>query len=182
MSQIINELSQGTFIEPSEEKVREYLTLWLQNKKTNIRKSTYEIYEIIINKHVIRCIGDIPLSKLNPLHIQNFYTSLSSSLSTVTILKIHKTLKTALGQAVKYGLIQKNPVELVDAPRPQKKEMKTWNEEEVRQFLDVAEPSRYYIVYLLAVTTGMRRGEILGLRWQDIDFKLKTLSIKKNVI
>ncbi|MCD8501373.1 MAG: site-specific integrase [Bacillaceae bacterium] len=82
---------------------------------------------------------------------------------------------------MKYGLIQKNPVELVDAPRPQKKEMKTWNEEEVRQFLDVAESSRYYIVYLLAVTTGMRRGEILGLRWQDIDFKLKTLSIKQTL-
>lgn len=177
MAQKIHELNTGTYVEPSKETLASFIQQWLIEKKKNVRNSTYESYEILSKVHIIPKIGHYQLNKLNQVHINKFYDELSETLSNSTILKIHKILKMALNKAVQYGYIAKNIMGVIDAPRLNKPEMTVWNEEEVRSFLEVAKEERLYIAFLLAVTTGMRRGEILGLRWKNIDFENYSISV-----
>jgi integrase len=107
--------------------------------------------------------------------IQKLYNRLTKekTLSDENIQKIHTLINDSLKKAERWGLIPKNPASLVDRPKAVKKEIKVWNLEEVKTFLKCAKKhnSRYYIAFLLALTTGMRQGEILGLRWKDVDFE-----------
>jgi integrase len=98
-------------------------------------------------------------------------------LADENIRKIHTILNDSLNKAFKWEMISRNPAALVDAPKVSKKEIEVWDEEDIRKFLDAAKESRYYCAFLLALTTGMRQGEILGLRWKDIDVNNQTISI-----
>src|SRR5690606_30007453 len=118
-------------------------------------------------------LGKIELAKLLPQHISELHNVLhEKGLSGTSIQDVHKVLRNALGTAVKWGMISKNVATMVDRPKADKAEIKIWTIEEANQFLKVAkETTRYYIAFLLALSTGMRQGEILGLRWQDVDFE-----------
>jgi integrase len=122
------------------------------------------------------------MSKLTSLAIQRFITELKEKgLADSTVMRIYNIVNTSLNTAEKLQIIPKNVAALVDKPKVRKSEIKVWDVGEVQQFLEVAKGNRYYVAFHLAVATGMRQGEILGLRWVDIDFINKTISIRQTL-
>jgi integrase len=120
------------------------------------------------------------LQKLNPDHIQTTYKKMvDSGLSARTVLHSHRVLNVALKDAVKWGHLVNNPASKVDPPKPKKKEMEVWDAEAVSRFMKAASPSPYYSAFSLAVLTGMRRSELAGLKWSDIDLESKRLHITR---
>lgn len=100
-------------------------------------------------------------------------------LSSRSVLKAHLVIKEALDRALKWGLVQRNVADMVDPPQPTKAEIKVWDAESAVKFLELAKKTRYYIVFMLVLTTGMWKGGILGLRWEDIDLDMGRLSIRQ---
>ncbi|MDW3038322.1 MULTISPECIES: tyrosine-type recombinase/integrase [Bacillus cereus group] len=175
MLELEQSLTLGTYIQPNKILYKEYLLeRFLEDKMTKVKKQTLNTYRWIVEKHIIPAIGDVELTKLNPIIIQGLYNKLTKekALSDENIQKVHTLINDSLKKAERWGLIARNPASLVDRPKAEKKEITVWDVEEVRQFLKYAKKSgRYYIAFLLALTTGMRQGEILGLRWKDVDFE-----------
>lgn len=171
------ELQNGTYVEKTNQTVGSFSLQWLQGKKPSVRAGSFSVYQSYVNLYINRYIGKVPLQDLTARQIQKMYSDLSESIATNTIRKVHNTLQAILDEALSFGLISKNVARLIQAPSSTKSKMNYWNEEQVLTFLAVARKSRLYIACLLGVTTGMRVGEILGLRWQDIDFEREKLSI-----
>ncbi len=180
LARLIHEMETGAYVEPSRLSVAEYLEIWLcDSARPNVAPKTYERYEEIVRSNLAPGLGHHRLEKLRPLHIQGFYTEVltrkrksgSGPLSAQSVLHFHRVLHRALGQAVKWQLLARNPVDAVEPPRPERKEIQTLTDEELIALLRHADGSRVYMPILLGMTTGLRRGEILGLRWQDIDLE-----------
>jgi integrase len=170
LSKVIYEVNNGTFVEPSKTLFKDYFKEWLEGKRHNYSRQTVKNYESYLLNHISPVIGHIPLSNLTSLMIQNFIGVLRhKGLADGTVRRIFNVVNTSLNNAEKMQIIPKNPATLVDKPQVKQTEMKVWEISEVRRFLEVAKDSRYYMAFHLAITTGMRQGEILGLRWKDID-------------
>lgn len=195
---IMHEYRQGVYVEPSEMLLKEYLTQWLEDyARPNIKQKTYEIYKNMIDNHLIPGLGDTPLGKLRPSQLKGFYAKKLKSgradgkpggLSNRSVQYMHVVLKLALKSAVEDELVARNVAAAVSAPRVEKPKIRYWEWEDAVTFLKHEREKyekgqgRYYPVYLLALSTGMRRGELLGLKWQDIDFKKKTITIRHNLV
>lgn len=177
---IENSLRENSYIEPSRITLREYTQKWLEGKKPSIALNTYIGYKKNIT-HINDNIGDVPLQKLNEMHIETMYVNLNRKFSGTSILYIHRVLSNALKQAVKMRLITVNPCNFVNPPKKEKFIAAFYEPDEVRALLEAFKSSYIYITVLLAVTRGLRRSEILGLTWDDIDFKKKQLSINHNL-
>jgi integrase len=190
LSELVNQLDNGIFIKPDKTTLAEYLDKWLKDYAlVNLSPRTVEGYEHIIKRHIIPALGNIMLSQLKPEHLQKYYADKlksgrldgEGSLSTKTVRHHHVTIHDALQTAVKWGLIIRNPADAVTPPKPQRHEMHTWNEEEINKFLEAAKLTEYYPIFYLALFTGMRRSEILALRWQDIDFIYSQIYISRSL-
>ena len=183
LNEIIAQYNKGVYIEPSKMVYSEFLIQWLEDKQRSVQQSTYESYVILVKKHISPLLGHIVLSEMKPLTIQNFYNYLfnEKGLSGSSIQKIHTLIKDSLKKAVKWELIHKNPADAVDRPKSEKHEVEVWNVEEINQFLKFAESDPLYIAFHIAISTGMRQGEILGVRWQDIDFKKNVLMVRQTL-
>ncbi|WP_409174825.1 tyrosine-type recombinase/integrase [Brevibacillus fortis] len=174
-----NALNKGTFLEPSKTSYSVFMCSWLEDKKTTVKGRTLEFYTFLVNRYILPNIGEIELAKISPRDIQSLYNKLKEggNLSDENIRKVHTIINDSLNKAFRWEMIAKNPAALVDPPKVSKKEIEVWTEEEIQKFLSAAKDSRYYCAFLLALTTGMRQGEILGLRWKDIDEDNRTISI-----
>ncbi len=165
--------------------VGEYLDRWLQDSvRGTVRPSTVERHEINIRVHIIPALGRVKLKALTPAHVRSLHREkLDAGLAPATVRKIHSTLHKALSQAVSDGLVPRNAAG-VKAPRPTPEEMRPLSEAEARAFLDAAKKSgdRFEPLYVLAVTTGLRRGELLGLRWEDVDLERGTLRVGRSLV
>lgn len=184
MVEKIAELNRGEYIEPTKMTVKEFLEMWLEDEvKPNRKVSTYDIYHSVITNHLIPGIGNIPLHQLGPIHIHQLMKSLSNKdISSTTAKYSVRTLKVALNWAVKMQLIPKNPAANIRiSTRSTGSGMKVWTDEEVNRFLQAAKGSKFYPAFYLAITTGMRMGELLGLKWTDIDFDRGTISIRRTL-
>ena len=163
--------------------VATYMTRWLEDTaRLTIRETTYASYEIIIRLHITPEIGHLRLNKLTPAHLQQLYARKLEELSPRTVQIIHAILHRALKQAHRWDMVQQNVAAAVDRPKAPKKETQFLTPEQVEQFWQVAEQDRLYALYVLAATTGMRQGELLGLQWPDIDLAQTTLSVKRTLI
>lgn len=191
LHKIMEEQRQGVFIEPTSVLLGEVVSEWLKCHKYSIKPTTYSSYRALIDNHIIPELGNIQLSKLRPSQIKAFYSKKlvggradgkPGGLSNRSIRYIHAILGAALDSAVEDELIPRNVVRSVTPPAPVKPEIKYWEWEKAKQFLESTKQDRYYLFYLIALSTGMGRGEILGLRWQDINWKKQTLSIRQSVV
>ncbi|HEY9078078.1 MAG TPA: site-specific integrase [Anaerolineaceae bacterium] len=157
-----------------------YLKTWLENARGTIRPKTWQQYEGIVRNHLAPALGSIRLSELQPNHIQNLYGQmLKHGHSPRTMQLIHSVLRRALVIAQRQGLIGRNPAKVVDPPRYAKGEMKVFTDTQARQLLITARGMRNEALYHLAVTTGMRQGELLGLKWKDIDWSTCTIHVQR---
>jgi integrase len=163
--------------------VGKYLDRWLSDSvRGTVRVSTYERHEGIIRTHIKPSLGRIKLKNLTPPHVRSLHREkLNAGLSPATVRKIHYTLHKALFQAVSDGLVPRNPA-AVKAPRPVPEEMHPLSAGETRKFLDVAKGNRFEALYVLAITTGLRRGELLGLRWEDADLENGVLRVGRALV
>jgi len=179
LAELLHQIDTGTFMKPGKTTLAEYLERWLKDYVwPNLAPRTAEGYESIIRRHLMPKLGNIHLTQLKPEHLQRYYSDRllrgrwdgKGGLSPRSVRHHHMTLHSALQNAVKWGLIQRNPADAVDPPKAQKAEMQTWDESEIRHFLDATKESVYYPIFYLALFTGLRRSELLALRWQDVDF------------
>jgi integrase len=136
----------------------------------------------VVRLHLKPSIGGIGIKDLGPLDVEELYRGkLRSGLSARTVQIIHATLHKALKQALRWALVPKNVTEVVTPPRYRKKEVRTLSPEEVKILLRTARGERFEALYVLAVTTGLRQGELLGLKWGDLDLKKDTLRVRRTV-
>ncbi|NBI28310.1 site-specific integrase [Chengkuizengella marina] len=180
---LITEYEQGEMVE-KEITLNEFMDLWIKAREGRVKSVTYARDSSHTRLHIKPFLGRKQLSKIKALHIEHFFKhlSLEKDLSNRTILDIHTVLKTALKTATKWGYLSKNVASLVDRPKVDKKEILIWDNSETQVFLKNAEEtSRYYMAFLLALTTGMRQGEILGLRWKDVDLENNYISVRQTL-
>jgi integrase len=161
----------------------EYMDQWLsETAKNRLRPKTYKDYAGLTQVHIAPALGHIKLKNLTPLHVQQFYSSkLESGLSKRTVEYLHAVLHSALKQAVRWELVPRNVTQAVNPPRPEKKERPTLTLQQARRFLEAAREDRFGSLYMLVIQTGMRRGELLGLRWDDVDLEGRLLHIRQTL-
>jgi len=183
LAELLHQLDSGTFMKPSKTTLAEYLDKWLQDyAKPNLSPRGFERYTGIIKQHLIPDLGNITLTQLKPEHIQKHYTSkLNKGLSARSVRYHHAVLHVALQTAVKWGLVSRNVADAVEPPRIKQSEMQTWSEYELNRFLETARSSPYYAVFHTALFTGMRRSELLALRWSDVDFIFSQISVSRSL-
>jgi len=188
---ILHQIETNTFINPEKITLAEYLRQWMHDYvEPNLAPKTIDGYKVNIEGHIIPSIGNIPLQKLQPIHIQQFYRSKlengrlddKGGLSAKSVLYIHRVLRKALSNALKMQLIPRNVADAVELPKAKTYYAKFLNEKELKKLLNTLKNTDIYIPVLLASCLGLRRGEALGLQWKDIDFENKTISVIRSLL
>jgi len=190
MAEKIAEINRGEYIEPARLPFRRLLKDWLEHHvKHRTSPKTFETYCYLVEFHIIPRIGEVNLDKLAPIHLQKLYSDLITSdrkngkgkLSSTTVHHIHRICHSALKWATLMKMIPQNIAENLTPPKRNKQEIKTWSEEEVTRFLSSAQDDRLFALFFLAISTGLRRGELLGLKWGDVDFDRGILVVRRTV-
>lgn len=161
-----------------------FLHYWLDTYcKQRLAPNTQRGYRVNVEKHIVPYIGKTPLIKLQPKEIQDLYTKLLAlGLSPTSVRYVHNNLHKALGYAVKLQAIPRNPAELVEPPRIARHEATPLTPDEVLQLITAASGTEIAVPVLLAVSLGLRRGEALALRWEDIDFERGVLFVRHSAL
>lgn len=180
----LHEIKEGEFIEPALMPLNSYLARWLEDvARIKVRRVTYEGYRAKISRYVENGIGKKRLCDLQAYDIQRLYNEMiNRDLSAKTVRHVHNVLNPALKQAIKWKLIKHNPCELCTLPKLVRREMKYFTQNEVNTFLEFAKEDRYYAAFVLAIETGMRPEEYLGLKWADIDLENRHLSVRRALV
>lgn len=182
LTKVLAKKIDGLPVDASKQTVGEFLDAWLEDvAKPTVRPRTYDCYSDIVERHIKPALGGVRLSKLSPQHLQKLYREKQEAGLTHTVRLCHAVLHRAFGQAAKWGLIVRNPADLVDPPKVPKKEFTPLSPEEAQRFLVAAEGDRFYALYVLAITCGLRQGELLGLKWEDIDLERGTLQVRRQL-
>ncbi|KKQ63518.1 MAG: Integrase family protein [Candidatus Shapirobacteria bacterium GW2011_GWF1_38_23] len=173
------ELSDGAVVD-KDIRLDKFLELYIRDVAThNLREKTLQAYESLIRIHIKPELGYYKLSQLSPPIIQKFYSKKLETLSKRTVQFIHSILHKALDQALRWNMVIRNVCDLVDAPSPKRSVMNVWSPEQARLFLKFVENDRFYPLYALAIGTGMREGELLGIYWEDVDFIKSEISVQR---
>lgn len=173
----------GMLADSSRVTVEQFVNAWLENvAKPKVRLTTLERYEQLARLHVVKHLGGIQVARLRAAHIESFYASLEKDgQSGRSRQAAGQLLGAVLSHAVKTNLIPFSPMTHVPKPRPDHREMTVLTSEQVRKLLDAAKPRRLYPLIALAVATGMRQGELLGLKWQDFDLSDATVTVRRSL-
>jgi integrase len=176
--------AQGLHFDAGALTVGEYLTHWLKDSvRGTVRPSTFEVHRHMIEPHIVPALGRLKLKDLNPTHVRGFYREkLDSRLSAATVRKMHSVLRKALKQAVLDGLIPRNVCEAVKPPKVERKEIRPLDQEQTKAVLEAASGERLEALYVLAIHTGMREGELLGLKWEDVDLERRVLRLRRGLV
>jgi len=163
------ERDSGLPISKERRTLADYMESWLRMAKPSLRPGTLANYSWYTRKYIIPTLGNVPLTKLNGEHVQRLLATKSAEgLASTTVRKIYSVLHAALNEAVALSLIPRNAATGVRKPRLRRVEMKAWNPEQARNFLAVAANDRLYALYVVALSTGLREGELMALRWRDL--------------
>lgn len=187
ISQISVELDTGTYREACQMTLREWFDIWLEDYLINVKESTAYLYRRRIELYLRPSLGSIPLDQLDPHTIQHLYNKLGKEhdgrkpLSAKTIKNVHGILHECLHQAVLLNYVQTNPTNACVLPKPVKKEIHPLSDEEVHRFLNEIKGSKYEILFKVYLFTGLREAELLGLKWDCVDFDNGTILIDKQL-
>ena len=191
MHELEHKVANGTYVEPSKMTFAELCGKWFQDyAKTNLAESTQEYYDIIINTHLSPILGKMKIADLQPMHIQDYIRkkltdgrkdNKEGGLSQKSVRRHYKVINQVLKYAVKLQVLENNPAKHVDPPAPNDPEIKALTQEQLEKILDAAEGWLHDFIYIAAMT-GVRRGELLGLRWQDVDLEGETIQIRQTAI
>lgn len=193
LAELIAQFEKGHVINPEKLTVSEFLDRWMENyvKTKGLAQSTVYGYANIIELHVKPELGHIPLQKLHPAHLRDLYAKLlrdgrkdnkkskSRALSPTYVLQIHRVIHEALSHAVRWELTHRNVADAVDPPRKDKKEVPVLDVDDIYRLLDIFKGDYLYVPVMIAITTGLRLGEVLGLTWEDVDFNRKVITISQ---
>jgi integrase len=184
LTKALHERQQGTFITGPRQTIRQFLTYWLEDvQKQAVRTRTYIRYESQLRLHILPILGNKELSKLSPQHVQTFYSQmLKKGLSPQSIRLLQSMLHKAFDYAVRIGLLPRNICDAVTPPKIERPEMHALTLEQIQQLLEAARGNRIEALFVLASVTGMRRGELLGLKWRDINFAEGVLSVRRTLV
>jgi len=176
-------VAKETAVDRSTRTVRELMEFWLDNyARHRVSPKTFHGYADTIRKHIIPALGNIEIQKLTPARLQEYCTQkVDEGCGPRTVELCHLNISQALDEAVKLGWVARNVADVVKLPRWKPREMETWSAEEAQQFTEVTGESTHGPIWLLALATGMRRGELLGLRWADVDLDRGLLSVRQTV-
>ena len=179
----LHEQQQGMLATGPQQLLKVYLETWLEQVyRPTVRPNTYKQFRSIVHHHLIPAFGHIAVQKLKAERIQAFYAQkLKEGLSPRSVAVIHAALHSALENAVKWGLVPRNVSKLVTRPRVERYESQTLTGEQAMKLLEVANGSRIEALLLVALTTGMRRGELLALKWDDLDLEKGVLYVQRTV-
>ena len=177
----LRDLDAGVDLAADHQTVARFLDRWLSaSVKPAVRTKTYEGYESIVRVRVVPRIGRVPLDRLTALDLQGLYGDLQrAGLSNRSVHHTHRVLHRAFSQAVRWQLLPRNPCDGATPPRPERAEMRVLGREQVAAFLDATRDLPAHALYVLAVTTGMRQGELLGLQWADVDLDAARLAVRR---
>jgi integrase len=189
MDEIRRAVETGQPAGPSREHLREYLKRWLDNKRHSIAPKSLMTYEDLLNRYVLDRIGDVALAKLTPQLLQDLLNQIADQsytrgkkapvpVSPKTVKHVRDVLRAALNQAVKWGLIARNPAALVDPPKPREVERITLSAEQARNFLAAIRGHRCEAMIVLALCMGMREGEALAVGMGDVDLEARRLTVR----
>lgn len=187
LAQFTTALDSGTYKEPCKMTVGQWLDIWTADYMGGVKPSTAFLYGEQIRLYIKPALGAVKLEALNTHTIQGFYNGLSiereegKALSPKSVKNIHGILHKALQQAVAVGYIRFNPADACTLPRAEKKEISPLDEEQIATFLKAIEGHRHELLYKVALFTGMREGEVLGLMWDCVDFEKGTITIKRQL-
>jgi integrase len=174
----------GLIFDAGHLRVGEHLQRWLKDSvKGTVRPSTYEVHRHMVEPHIAPALGRLKLKDLSPAHVRSFYREkLDSGLSSATVCKMHSVLRKALKQAVMDGLIPRNPTDTVRPPKIEHKEISPLDGKQTQTLLKAVSGDRLEALYVLAVHTGMREGELLGLKWEDVDLERGVLRLRHALV
>lgn len=163
--------------------VQGFLSAWLSHMAGRVRPKTLEGYEALIRRHALPALGALPLGAVRPLHIQDLYGQLvgSGRLSPGTVLNLHLVLNQAFGQAQRWGLVGANPAAMAQPPRPRRREAVVVDADLAARLVREVQETWLALPVVMALSTGMRRGEILGLRWGDLDADLTVAQVRRTL-
>jgi integrase len=177
-AELRDEVRRGVYTEPSKLSLSRYLEdEWLPSIRASVRPTTLRNYQGLYDAYVKPSFGRTQLVNVTPARLNSYYAELLASgrhvgtggLSPKTVRNLHSMLHKALGDAVRWGHLARNPVSLAEPPKPDTPQMKVWSPEQLRAFVEFTRRDRLAAAWLLLVTTGMRRGEVLGLGWDNVD-------------
>ena len=182
LAELIHQIESGINVQLSRDDFGEFLTEWLESYvATRVRATTLEGYRQR-SKQIINSIGTIPLADLRPNHLANYYNDKSDSLSPGTIIKHHNLIRNCLSHAVKWNLIIRNVAEAVQPPRARKKEMRALSVPEIHTLLSACPQGRWHTIFHTLIWTGLRRSELLGLRWSDLNLELASMQVRRSLV
>jgi integrase len=182
----------GNYIEPSKTTLKQFLEKWLEHIKPNVAPRSHERYEQLALKNIAPLLGDVILSKLQPIQISGAYAKAVASgrrngkggLSPRTVHHMHRVLRGALAQAVKWNLLVKNPCDMLekkDRPKIERKPIAVLDAAAMMKMLEAARGTRWFIPMLLGSTCGIRCGEIVAMRWRNVQFKIGQIEVSHSV-
>ncbi len=182
LAKAVRDRDSGLPVVGERQTVKEYFTSWLETMKMSLRPRTWKRYEQYVRIHLLPTLGATTLSKLSAQQLQMLYAArLKAGSSRTSIHHLHAVIHKALDAALRLSLVQRNVSELVDPPRIQHHEMATLSPEQAKVFLEAAVGDRFEALYVLALTTGMRQGELLALQWRDVDLEGGTIQVRASL-
>ena len=182
LTKALADRNEGLVFDSDHLTVVQYLDRWLDSIRDTVRESTWVRHEINVRVHLKPALGRVRLGKLNPLQVQSFYRyKLDQGLSAASVLKIHSTLSKSLKQAVRWRLVPLNVCMAVVLPRITKPEIQPLDAQQMKALLKAAQGTDLYALWVLMATTGVRVGEALGLRWEDLDLDARTLRVNRTI-
>ncbi len=179
----LHEHKQGMLATGPQQLLKVYLEQWLEQVyKPSVKPNSYKHYRAVIRTHLVPALGHISVQKLTAAKVQAFYTQkLNEGAKPRTVIAIHAVLHRALEDAVKWSLIPRNVTKLVSLPHAERYEAQTLTVEQASKLLETARGSRVEALLLVAITTGMRRGELLALHWDDVDLENGVLYVRRTM-
>ncbi len=184
-ARLISAMKGGTYIEPDKTTLAAFLDRWIDHIKAHVSPRSHERYSDLARKNIVPLLGGVTLNKLRPAQIAEAYaTALANGrrdgkggLSPRTVHHMHRILKQALGQAVKWELLNRNPCDAVDPPKVEHAAMQTFDLPQTAELIDALRDTRMLIPALLAVLCGLRRGELAALRWRNVDLATGQIAV-----